>query len=136
MKTTLTDNAALDDVSRNTIARELAHFSTAPIQFFHAWKRGVELAGTHLFGQDPRADLERAATVWDLVPKMPLIERAIGPMSSGEKVFLAALVSFYNAEDGGRLLRRIGVRGLADLGGLDLKRRSVIAALILNYSGW
>ena len=67
---------------------------------------------------------------------MRLIDRAIGVMSSGEKVFLAALVSFYNAEDGGKLLKRIGVQGLADLGGLDLSRRSVLASLLLNYTGW
>ena len=45
-------------------------------------------------------------------------------------------MSFYNVEDGGRLLERVGVRGLADFGGLDLKRRTVIAALLLNYTGW
>lgn len=118
------------------IARETAHSSAAPAAFFHAWKRGVELSGTHLFGSGTHANLEQAASVWDLRPKVELIEQAIGPMSSGQKVFIAALVSFYNAEDGGRLLQHIGVRGLADLGGLDLKRRAVIAALIMNYSGW
>jgi hypothetical protein len=46
------------------------------------------------------------------------------------------MVSFYNVEEGGALLRRVGVQGLADLGGLDLKRRKIIAALILNYTGW
>lgn len=118
------------------IAHETAHFATAPAAFFHAWKRGVALAGAHLFGNGTNADLDHAANVWDLRPKVQLIEHAIGVMSSGQKVFIAALVSFYNAEDGGRLFERIGVRGLADLGGLDLKRRAVIAALILNYSGW
>jgi hypothetical protein len=118
------------------IALETAHFSAAPAAFFHAWKRGVALAGTHLFGNGTHADLAHAASVWDLCPKVQLIDHAIGVMSSGQKVFIAALVSFYNAEDGGRLFECIGVRGLADLGGLDLKRRAVIAALILNYSGW
>lgn len=118
------------------IAHETAHFAAAPTAFFHAWKRGVALAGAHLFGNGTHAELDHAASVWDLRPKVQLIEHAIGVMSSGQKVFIAALVSFYNAEDGGRLFERIGVRGLADLGGLDLKRRAVIAALILNYSGW
>lgn len=118
------------------IALETAHFAAAPTAFFQAWKRGVALAGTHLFGKGKHADLDHAASVWDLCPKVQLIDHAIGVMSSGQKVFLAALVSFYNAEDGGKLLERIGVRGLADLGGLDLKRRTVIAALILNYNGW
>lgn len=74
--------------------------------------------------------------MWDLCANVELIDHAIGLMSSGEKRFLATLVSFYNADDGGRLLERVGVRGLADLGGLDLKRRAVIAALLLNYTGW
>jgi hypothetical protein len=96
----------------------------------------VALAGTHLFGNGTHTELDHPASVWDLCPKVQLIEHAIGVMSSGQKVFIAALVSFCNAEDRGRLFERIGVRGLADLGGLDLKGRAVIAALILNYSGW
>lgn len=118
------------------IAHETAHFTAAPAAFFDAWKSGVALAGTHLFGHGTRADLEHATSVWDLCPNVQLIDHAIGVMSSGEKRFLAALVSFYNAHDGGRLLECVGVRGLADLGGLDLKRRAVIAALLLNYTGW
>ncbi len=57
-------------------------------------------------------------------------------MSSGEKVFLAAMVSFYNAREGGALFRRVGIHGLADLDGLDLERRKIIGALILHYCGW
>lgn len=57
-------------------------------------------------------------------------------MSSGEKTFLVALVSFYNAERRRPTLERIGFHGFVNLGGLDLSRRAVIAALILNYTGW
>ena len=127
---------ALEETARHDIANELAHFAHAKTNFFDAWKRGVALAGTHLFGTGVSADLNRAASVWDLCPKLNLIERAIGVMSSGEKVFLAALVSFYNSEEGGKLFERIGVQGLADFGGLDLSRRSVLASLLLNYTGW
>src|SRR5689334_12057849 len=101
------------------IAHETAHFAAAPAAFFDPWKSGVVLAGGHLFGRGTRADLEHATSVWDLCPKVQLIADAIGVMSSGEKRFLAALVSFYNADDGGRLLERVGVRGPADFGGLD-----------------
>lgn len=118
------------------IARNEQHFSQAPHAFFHAWKRGVELVGPGLFGDGSREGLDLAVEKWDLCPNVALIKKAIGAMSSGEKVFLAALVSFYNAETGGALLKRVGVRGLSDLGGLDLERRKVIAALILNYTGW
>ena len=138
MSTVLTSPTldALEETARHDIANELAHFSCAKTNFFDAWKRGVALAGTHLFGKGVTADPDRAVSIWDLCPNMRLIDRAIGVMSSGEKVFLAALVSFYNAEDGGKLFKRIGVRGLADLGGLDLSRRSVLASLLLNYTGW
>ena len=118
------------------LLREEQHFSRAPECFLSAWKRGVTLAGPHLFGSSPQVDLTSAQTKWDLCPKVSLIAKAIGPMSPCERLFLASLVSFYNAEDGGRLLHRSGFHGLADLGRLDLIRRSVIAGLILNYTGW
>jgi hypothetical protein len=127
----------LEETARESIAQELEHFSSASARFLEAWKRGVRLAGPQFFGtRSTHADLDHAESKWDLCPKMALIDRAIGVMSSGEKVFLAALTSFYNAEDGGELLKRAHVQGLADLGGLDLERRAVIAALILNYTGW
>jgi hypothetical protein len=118
------------------IALEQAHFAAAPAAFFRAWKSGVSLAGARFFGAGIKVNLDLAVDVWDLCPDLELISDSISAMSAGEKVFLAALVSFYNAEDGGRLLQRVGVHGLADLGGLDLARRTVIAALILNYTGW
>ena len=133
----ISNDCALDalETARHDIANELAHFSHATMNFFDAWKRGVTLSGPHLFGTGPAADVDRAVSIWDC-PNMRLIDRAIAVMSSGEKVFLAALVSFYNSEDGGKLLKRIGVQGLADFGGLDLSRRSVLASLLLNYTGW
>lgn len=118
------------------IAREVAHFSASQQAFFAAWKRGVSIAGVGYFGEGARADLDRAVSVWDLCPKISLIEDIIGTLSSGEKKFIAALVSFYNADDGQRLFTRAGIRGFCDLAVLDYKRRAVIAELILNYLGW
>jgi hypothetical protein len=118
------------------IAHTNEHFSKAPLAFFHAWKRGVALVGPALFGKGTQACLDQAVDKWDLCPNVAAIRKSIGVMSSGEKVFLAAMVSFYNAKDGGALLKRVGVHGLADLGGLDLQRRKIIAELILNYNGW
>ena len=115
---------------------ESRYFQSAPERFFAAWKRAVALAGVTYFGAGTKTALERATKKWDLTPNLEHISDAFGVLSSGERVFLAALVSFYNSEDGGRLLKRVGVEGLADLGGLDLQRRTLIAALILNYSGW
>ena len=128
---TTTNEAIFDEIALNDL-----YFAEAPHAFFDAWKRGVELVGPELFGKGTRECLEQAICKWDLCPNVEAIIDAIGVMSSGEKVFLAAMVSFYNAEEGGALLRRVGVYGLADLGGLDLERRKIIAALILNYHGW
>lgn len=123
------------DVFR-TLAEAEARERHATEAFFAAWKHGVKLAGVRFFGQGSRDAFDLALTKWDLCPNVSLIKTAIGPMSSGEKVFLAALVSFYDARDGGTLLRRVGVHGLSDLGGLDAERREVIASLLLHYHGW
>ncbi|MBS0417993.1 MAG: hypothetical protein JSR66_09790 [Proteobacteria bacterium] len=118
------------------MAREERHFARAPEVFLSAWKRGVTFVGSHLFGAVPHADVELAQTKWDLRPKVRVIGRALRSMLPLEQIFVAGLVSFYNAEDGGHLLKRAGFRGLIDLAPLDLPRRAVIAGLILNYTGW
>ena len=131
-----TSLAALDDSLRQDIAHELEHFAHADTHFFNAWKRAVLLAGPQYFGTGQRADADLALKKWDLCPRLDLIRRAIGVMSPAEQRFLAALTSFYNAEDGGRLLKRAGFHGFADLGNLDLKRRTILAVLLLSYNGW
>jgi hypothetical protein len=118
------------------IAREETHFAQAPEAFFQAWKRGVKVAGLQWFGDATREGFERAASKWELRPATRRIGGALGVLSPGEGVFLAAMASFYNAREGGALLKRCGFQGLADLGGLDLERRRVIADLMLHYNGW
>ena len=108
----------------------------SPEQFFQAWKKAVLLAGPRYFGIECRSDTNMTRSKWDLCPDVPLIESAIGVMSHGEQVFLAALVSFYNDETGGRLLQRVGVRGLADFSLLDTQRRMLLATLFIHYSSW
>lgn len=123
------------DVFR-TLAEAEARERHATEAFFEAWKHGVELAGVRFFGQGTREAFDLALSKWDLCPNVRLIKAAIGPMSSGEKIFLAAMVSVYDARDGGALLCHVGVQGLSDLGELDAERRKVIASLLLHYAGW
>ncbi|EMV8748361.1 TPA: hypothetical protein PXD14_000412 [Pseudomonas aeruginosa] len=118
------------------IAQEQRHFAVAPDAFFKAWKRGVQIAGPQWFGEGTLDGLNKAQDKWDLCPDVPRISKAIGVMSGGERMFLAAMVSFYNERKGGALLTRCGFHGLADFSGLDLQRRKVIAELVLHYSGW
>ncbi len=112
------------------------NFARAPDAFFQAWKRGVEIAGPEWFGDGTHDSFQGAASKWDLRPNLLLINDALGVLSSGQRMFLAAMVSFYNACDGAAMLHRCGFEGLSDLGGLDLKRRQVIADLVLHYNGW
>jgi len=118
------------------LAREDAHFSRAPQTFFEAWKRGAEIAGAEWFGDGTPEGLQRAKSKWDLRPNLLLLNDALGVLSSGQRMFLSAMVSFYNSREGGAMLKRCGFEGLSDLGGLDLERRQVIADLTLNYNGW
>jgi len=128
----------MSTLDRSSILRQTRfeedHYTNSPHAFFSAWKRGAALAGPRLFGQPTHSDLEKAVSVWELRPDLQLISDSISPMTRNERSFLAAMVSIYNSQDGGRLLQRVGVHGLADLGGLDLQRRTVIAALILHYT--
>lgn len=127
---------SLPQAAFDEIEREYRHFVAAPQAFFEAWKRGAKLAGAQWFGDGTPEGLERALDKWALRPQQRRIRDSLGVLSSGQRMFLAAMVSFYNAREGGAMLRRCGFDGLSDLGGLDLPRRQVIADLVLNYSGW
>ncbi|WNV02819.1 hypothetical protein RS584_14795 [Enterobacter sp. DTU_2021_1002640_1_SI_PRY_ASU_LCPMC_013] len=118
------------------IALEEAHIALAPSAFFRTWKRGVEIAGVAWFGDGTREGFLNAASKWDLRPNLLLLNDALSVLSGGQRLFLSAMVSFYNNREGAAMLKRIGFEGLTDLGGLDLERRKVIAQLVLNYSGW
>lgn len=129
-------NEFLPEDALDQIALEERHFAEAPQAFFEAWKRGVRIAGPEWFGDGTREGLQRAMSKWELRPNLPRINDALGVLSSGQRMFLSAMVSFYNAPTGGAMLKRCGFEGLSDLGGLDLERRKVIADLTLHYNGW
>jgi len=101
--------------------------------FLDAWRRGISIAGPKWFGDGTGV----GATKWKLEPRYDDIASAIGWLSSGESAFLVAMYSFYNADTGGELMRKLGIGGLADVAGrLDGPRRKVIADLLVSYEGW
>lgn len=107
--------------------------------FLLAWKRGISLAGHHLFEEftqfgETLSEHDECNSHQNLalVPKLNLIRHAIGPMTPAEKIFLSALVSFCYVAPGGQLLTRCEFKGFADLSRLDLSRRQVLAALTLH----
>jgi len=119
-------NLSLPEDVLDQMALEQAHFDAAPQAFFEAWKRGAQIAGHEWFGDGTREGLQRATTKWDLRPNMLMLNDALGVLSSGQRMFLSAMVSFYNSREGGAMLKRCGFEGLSDFGGLDLERRQVI----------
>ncbi|QVX40770.1 hypothetical protein J4H89_23585 (plasmid) [Ralstonia solanacearum] len=127
---------SLPQEALDRIALEQSHFAQAPLAFFEAWKRGAEIAGAEWFGDGTPEGLQQANSKWDLRPNLQRLNHAFGVLSSGQRMFLAAMVSFYNAHDGAKLLKRCGFEGLSDLNGLDLGRRKVVADLLLYYNGW
>ncbi|NTY62628.1 hypothetical protein [Mycolicibacterium sphagni] len=103
--------------------------------FFEAWKTAVNLAGSGYFGVTHTPTTAR--NKWDLEPRVDRITDDLPVLSSGESIFLAALVSFYDAESGGEMLKVVGARGLSDLSArLDEPRRQVVADLLVSYAGW
>lgn len=125
-------NALVDTVSGDAEHSGLP----AETEFLLNWMRAVQLAGPTYFGDGTLAGFRAANSKWDLCPNVELIESAIGVMSHGEKIFIAALVSVYDDVSGGDLLQQVGVHGLADFGLLDAQRRTLLANLIIHYNGW
>nr|WP_067285897.1 hypothetical protein [Marinobacterium profundum] len=117
------------------IAKEEQHFAHAPEAFFQAWKRGVVLAGPQWFGDGTHEGLQRATSEWELRPNIQALIDALSVLNHGQRLFLSAMVSFYNTTEGNAMLRRCGFQGLPALGGLDLQQRQVLADLLLNYRG-
>ena len=133
------DDSGLLPARRSALQRpssrfERDHLATAPIAFLHAWKTAVHLAGNTFFGDGTQASLEGAVATWELPPNLERISEFLNRMPPDTRVFIAALVSLYDCPDASRLLQRTGVSGLAELGALDLQRRSVIASLMLHYT--
>ncbi|MBO9831206.1 hypothetical protein [Xanthomonas phaseoli] len=129
-------NSTLPPEIVEQFVQEQRHFTAAPEAFFQAWKRGAEIAGHEWFGDGTPEGLQQATSKWDLRPNLLAVGHALDVLSGGQRMFLSAMVSFYNAREGAAMLRRCRFEGLADFGGLDLPRRQVIADLVLNYVGW
>lgn len=61
---------------------------------------------------------------------------ALWPWAS-TAVFLAAMVSFFNGDTGGKMLRSLQAAGLSDIAArLDHAQRQVLADLMVAYTGW
>src|SRR4051812_29977193 len=95
--------------------------------FFAAWKKGVLLAGIGLFGSGTQTGFEGALTKSALRPNIARITSVVEQMTRIEGKFLATLVSVCDPHEGSKLMKRVGVEGLADLLELDPQRRAILA---------
>ena len=104
-------------------------------RFFAAWKLGVELLGSQLFG--PKIPAE-AKTKDDLQPQHQLIEAELAKESCGEEQFLTAMVSFYDPAWGEELVEQIECHksfcGLTY--NLDHEQIEILCELLRSYQGW
>lgn len=100
-----------------------------PSRFLKAWKDGVKLIGTDYFKIN--GSLESAKTIDDLVPDINLINEVIFKLSTGQAVFLAAMVSFYDSQVGQRYLEQLGYANIADIAAkLDIEYREILKDII------
>ncbi|KFK91761.1 MULTISPECIES: hypothetical protein [unclassified Serratia (in: enterobacteria)] len=131
-------NASLSvDQALPGFTQDLLHVEHAPALFLSAWKRAVSLVGRELFGWGHTpVSLEQIDSKTELRPNLFRIHDALPDLAPSEQVFLAALVSFYDVEEGQTLCKRAGVEGLADLSRLDLPYRRILADLLLHDTGW
>ena len=108
-----------------------------PPVFLNAWKDGVYLAGVQFF--DVSCDSVGQATSPDqLRPNLNMVFQAIGAQSTYERIFILSMCSFYCDSDVRGYCDEHGlvVPTLPDIANLDDERRSVIVALLDNYTGW
>lgn len=118
-----------ENVSQETI------YEPSHVHFLEAWKDAVELMGPGLF--TCHAPTVRAATHHhQLAPYLDKIRRAIPNKCRQDAVFLAALVSFFNAIEGDKMLRKAGCTFGDMVMVLNPPQRAALAQLMIHYRGW
>lgn len=119
----------------------IAHEHIAPEKFLAAWKKGVQLAGARLFTNHrdyPAVEsIDDAINKWQLIPDYEVIKDYMGYASTGERLFVAVLYSFYNSDDGAVFCEEIGFRGIGDIAKrLEQDQLKIITELMCHHTGW
>lgn len=104
-------------------------------QFLDAWKAGVIHAGEKLFGCQARTPSN--ATHWhQLTPILPDMRKTLPNRSRADAAFIGAMASFFNAEEGQKLLTKAGCTFGDVVTVLTPKQRSIIAMLMIHFKAW
>lgn len=104
--------------------------------FVAAWKKGIQKVGAEFFNIKA-SSLDAAQKKWQLEPNYGFIQSAMGGYSHGKQVLLAMMYSFFNPEDGQKLLEKTQTPNFVQaLSILNKEGRSIIAQLWLHHTGW
>jgi hypothetical protein len=129
-------HAEFEDNRYRTLEHVREHEKEAPRKFLDAWKRGLMLVGSEFFIIKSE-QIDTASDKWQLTPNLEFILKASGSYSEGKKALLALMYSFYDSEDGQKLLENNGTPNFVSAyAKLDFEGRQIISQLLLNYSGW
>jgi hypothetical protein len=108
-------------------------------RFLTAWKRAVRIAGANYFDVINTHFYEFATKKDQLRPSYPKIKTALATESIQQGLFLCALYTFYNEDEGRRLTEQFypscGSRETL-MRQLDPERREVLQNLVASYTDW
>jgi len=126
-------------IARFDVARRKANREREAC-FLDAWKRGARSAGLRYFTLEGPHSLELVVRRDQLRPNHRAIKYALSQrMARDEGLFLCALYSIYNPDEGLRLARCFypGFRTWEQImARLDVERRSILEALFAHYVEW
>lgn len=104
--------------------------------FVVAWKKGIQIVGVEFFNIKA-SSLDAAQKKWQLEPNYTFIQSAMGGYSHGKQVLLAMMYSFFNPEDGQKLLDKTQAPNFVQaLSFLNQDARQIISELWLHHTGW
>ena len=104
--------------------------------FLSAWKDGIRYLGKWgpvLFDGDTETATDRE----ELRPRSSAIQDSYGVLSTGEQVFVGAMYSFFDPDDGQKLLVISTYENFVTLfRRLDPPGREIIIRLLASHYGW
>lgn len=116
---------------------EVWHYETAPERFLAAWKQAIEKIGPNYFHCEGADHYSKAIHRHQIRPNTEAIERRLGVCSTGEGIFIGAVISFYNGDWGADVCQGFGYSGIGDIANrLDLELVKILNQLMLYHTGW
>lgn len=135
----------IDEVTMVRIRKERAEaqarYEAAPGLFLDAWKKGVHLAGERLFTNHRNfpapSNIDAATDMWQLIPNKEAVNDYLGVASTCEALFVAVLYSFYNGQEGEKMIQELGFHGIGNIANrLEYGQLGIVTDLMKYHTGW